>query len=237
MWLPLGLVLLAAEALAVKHHDFKTCDQSGFCKRGRALASRAKEAASTWKSPYTVDPSSVAISAQKSTFTASVLSSLYPEIKFELDVRAHADGTFRIRMDEIDGLRKRYDETSKWALVHEPTLSETISWKQTKKDMKAVNAKSGVELRIHFEPLRISMLRNGKEEVIINGKGLLHMEHFRLQDEDPTPPVEGQAQGDAQTVLEPPVNSRAWFEGEKAPAWEESFGGNTDTKPRGKQTP
>ncbi|KIM31479.1 glycoside hydrolase family 31 protein [Serendipita vermifera MAFF 305830] len=236
MWLPLGLVLLAAEALAVKRHDFKTCDQSGFCKRGRALASRAKEAASTWKSPYSVDPSSVAISAQKSTFTASVLSSLYPEIKFELDVRAHADGTFRVRMDEVDGLRKRYDETSKWALVREPTLSETITWKQTKKEIKAVNTKSGVELKVQFEPLRVALLRNGKEEVVINGKGLLHMEHFRLKDEEPTPPVEGQAQDDSQTVLQPPVNPTAWFEGEQAAVWDETFGGQTDTKPRGPQS-
>lgn len=237
MWLPLGLVLLAADALAVKHHDFKTCDQSGFCKRGRALSSRAKEASSTWKSPYSVDPSSVAISAQKSTFTASVHSSLYPEIKFELDVRAHADGTFRIRMDEVDGLRKRYDETSTWTLVREPTLSGNITWKQTKKEMKSLNAKSGVELRVHFEPLRISLLRNGKEEVVINGNGLLHMEHFRLKDvpvdvEQPVP-VEGQPEGGNQVVMGSPANPTAWFEGDQAPQWEESFGGQTDSKPRG----
>jgi len=236
MWLPLGLLLLSAEAFAVKRHDFKTCDQSGFCKRGRALAKRA-ELSSTWKSPYSIDPSSVAISAQKSTFTASVLSSLYPEIKFELDVRAHADGTFRIRMDEVDGLRKRYDETSKWALVREPTLSQNITWKQTKKDMKAVNAKTGVELRVHFEPLRIVLLRNGKEEVVMNGKGLLHMEHFRLKhqpaDVERTVRAEGQSEGGDQVVMESHANPREWFEGEEAPVWEESFGGNTDTKPRG----
>jgi mannosyl-oligosaccharide alpha-1,3-glucosidase len=237
MWLALGLVLLAADALAVRHHEFKTCNQSGFCKQGRALSSRADEASSTWKSPYSVDPSSVAISAQKSTFTASVCSSLYPEIKFELDVRAHADGTFRIRMDEVDGLRKRYDEASKWALVREPTLSGNITWKQTKKEMKAFNAKSGVELRVHFEPLRIALLRNGKEEIVINGKGLLHMEHFRLKDVPvdvkPPAPVEGQPEVGDQVVMGSPTNPRAWFEGEQAPLWEESFGGHADSKPRG----
>lgn len=235
MWLPLSLVLLlAAEALAVKRGDFKTCDQSGFCKRGRALASRAKEAASTWKSPYSIDPSSVAISAQKSSFTASVASSIYPEIKFELDVRAHEDGTFRIRMDEVDGLRKRYDETANWVLIKQPTLSEGIAWKQTKKDIKALNSQSGVELKIHFSPLRISMSRNGKEEIVINGNGLLHMEHFRLKDiPAPQQPVEPQGNGEGQVVLEPPVKGNAWFEGDQDPVWEETWGGSLDTKPKG----
>lgn len=237
MWLPLALVLLAADALAVKRHDFKTCEQSGFCKRGRALAARAKAASSTWKSPYSVDASSVAISAQKSSFTASVVSSLYPEIKFELEVRAHDDGTFRVRMDEVDGLRKRYDETAKWALIREPTLSDAISWKQTKKEIKATNPKSGVEFRVQFAPLRIALSRNGKEEVVLNGNGLLHMEHFRLKDEPSTeqPPVENQ-EGEEQVVMEPPVKPNAWFEGDQPPQWEESFGGQTDTKPKGPES-
>jgi alpha 1,3-glucosidase len=141
-------------------------------------------------------------------------------------------------MDEVDGLRKRYDETSKWALVREPMLSEHITWKQTKKGMKAINSKSGVELRVHFEPLRIAMLRNGKEEVVINGRGLLHMEHFRLKDVpadvEPPAPVEGQTEGGgSQVIMEPPANPKAWFEGDQAPVWEESFGGQTDSKPRG----
>ncbi|KAG8829063.1 hypothetical protein FRC20_008771, partial [Serendipita sp. 405] len=243
MWLPLALLLLATDVLAVKRHDFKTCDQSGFCKRGRSLASRAKTASSTWKSPYSIDASSIAITAKKSRFTASVISSIYPEIKFELDVRAHEDGTFRVRMDEVDGLRKRYDETAKWALIQEPLLSETISWKQTKKDIKALNSKTGVEVRVQFAPLRVALARNGKEEVVLNGQGLLHMEHFRLKDipspeESPAPAAVGDGT-EPQVVMEapePPVKPNAWFEGDVEPQWDESFGGHTDTKPKGPES-
>lgn len=241
MWLPLALVLLAADALAVKKGDFKTCNQSGFCKRGRALSSRAKEAASTWKSPYSIDASSVAISGHKSSFTAAVTSSLYPDIKFELDVRAHDDGTFRIRMDEVDGLRKRYDETAKWALIKEPTLSESIAWKQTKKEVKAHNSKTGVELKVQFAPLRIALSRNGKEEIVLNGNGLLHMEHFRLKDtptspDPPAPEAQPEDGEQEQIVLSPPVKPNSWFEGEEDPVWEETFGGNTDKKPKGPES-
>jgi alpha 1,3-glucosidase len=240
MWLPLSLVLLAAEALAVKKHDFKTCSQANFCKRGRELAARAQEASSTWVSPYSVDTSSITISPSKSSFTAKVLSSIYPEITFELDVRAHEDGTFRIRMDEVDGLRKRYDETAKWALIREPTLSESISWKQTKKEIKASDARNGVELRVQYEPLRVSLHRGGKEEIVLNGRGLLHMEHFRLKDSPAaTPEVPPPAANEeGQVVLEnqTPVKPNAWFEGEQDPIWDETFGSATDTKPKGVYT-
>lgn len=242
MLLPWALLVLAADVLAVKHQDFKTCSQAGFCRRGRALASRAKEASSTWKSPYSIDVQSTAISADKSSFTATVHSSLYPHIVFKLDVRAHDDGVFRVRMDEVDGLRKRYDEAAKWALVEDPKLSKKIVWTQTKKEMKAVNGK--VELRVNYSPLRITMLRDGKEEVVLNGRGLLHMEHFRLKDEPATtvgaPPAQDeQVVMDAPSEPQPPsLKPSAWFEGEEEDGyWGEQFSSWTDSKPKGKRAP
>jgi hypothetical protein len=240
MLLPWALLLLAADVLAVKHHDFKTCSQSGFCRRGRALASRAKEASSTWKSPYSIDAQSIAISADKSSFTATVNSSIYPNIMFKLDVRAHDDGVFRVRMNEVDGLRKRYDEAAKWALVEEPKLSKKIAWTQTKKEIKAVNGK--VELKVTYSPLRIILLRDGKEEVVLNGRGLLHMEHFRLKDE-PATPVDAPPAQDEQIVMDAPSEPQppspklsAWFEGEEEDGWwDEQFNSWTDSKPKGKR--
>lgn len=133
-------------------------------------------------------------------------------------------------MDEVDGLRKRYDEAASWALIKEPSLSQSISWKQTKKDMKALNDKLGVELKVQFEPLRISLSRNGKEEIVLNGRGLLHMEHFRLKDSS-TPESEQKTPPGEQVVLKA---SSAWFEGEEdVSLWDEYFGGQTDTKPKG----
>lgn len=46
----LSLLLVVPETLDFKAHDFKTCSLSGFCRRGRALSARAKEAKSAWKS-------------------------------------------------------------------------------------------------------------------------------------------------------------------------------------------
>ncbi|KAH7906684.1 glycoside hydrolase family 31 protein [Hygrophoropsis aurantiaca] len=224
------LLLLLPGAFALKTADWKTCSQSGFCRRGRALSARAQESTSTWKSPYSVDPASIALNSNQASFTAAVKSALYPSVKFELDVRVHDDGVVRVRMDEVDGLRKRYDEAASWSLIQEPRISQNIQWTVGKKGIKAVyGTKNDIEVEVEFSPLKVSLFRGGKEQVVLNGRGLLHMEHFRKKDEDK--PVES-AEGDAQKVLE--ANPYAWFEGDEQDAfWDETFSSWTDTKPKG----
>ncbi|GJE94653.1 glycoside hydrolase family 31 protein [Phanerochaete sordida] len=236
-----SLLLLAAIplALAVKPEDFKTCSQAAFCRRGKALADRAGQNPD-WKSPYSVDPSSLAISSDKAAFTAAVKSSLYPDIKFGLDVRVHHDGVVRVRMDEVDGKGKRYDETASWALLSEPQVSKDIQWTVGKKEVKATYGPKTdkVDVEITFDPLVVTLSRNGRSEVVLNGLGLLHMEHFRTK-EEPKPAVEAVEGGeDAQTPMEVPEvhNPRSWFEGEEEDGyWEETWKSWTDSKPKGPQ--
>ena len=131
------LLALLPCALAFKSEDFKTCSQEGFCRRGRALQERAGQDPN-WKSPYSVTPDTIAIAPDQATFTARVKSSLYPDVKFGLDVRVHQDGVVRVRMDEVDGLGKRYDEAASWALIAEPQISRDIRWTVSKGDVRAV---------------------------------------------------------------------------------------------------
>lgn len=226
------LLPLAYPVLALKAHDFKTCSQSGFCRRGRALAERAYTTEPTWHSPYSVVPSSIALSTSTSSFVSAVTSELYPNINFELEVRVHEDGVVRVRMDEVGGLRKRYDEAASWALVREPTLKNArdVKWVQGPKEVKG--SFNGVEIRVQYQPLRISLWRDGREEVVLNGKALFHMEHFRVKEEKKEP--EPAAEGAEQVVLQAPVKSTAWFEGEDEDGWwSETFSTWTDNKPKG----
>lgn len=214
---------------ALKTGDWKTCSQSAFCRRGRALSARAKEAGSSWKSPYSVDPATVSVSPSEAAFSASVKSSIYPDIKFKLDLQVLQDGVVRVRMDETGGLRKRYDETASWSLIADPKVSSEIQWTVGKKDVRAVYG--DVTVIVELAPLRISMLRDGKEEMVLNGGGLLHMEHFRSKEQ---PKVEAPPEGEeqAQEVLET-ISPAAWFEGEEDGWWEETFKSWTDSKPKG----
>ncbi|KZT01236.1 glycoside hydrolase family 31 protein [Laetiporus sulphureus 93-53] len=231
------LVLLCSvpASIAVKSSDFKTCSQAAFCRRGRALADRA-DAASSWTSPYSVNASTLSLAPDQASFTAAIKSALYPDIKFGLDVRIHDDGAVRVRMDEEDGLRKRYDGAASWALVSEPAISKNIKWSIGPTEARAKYGENGdVEVVVAFQPLKVTLLRDGKEQVVLNGRGLLHMEHFRnKQESDENTPVDAPVE-DGQVVMQ--VNNRAWFEGDSEDGyWEEKFGTWTDSKPKGPES-
>ena len=232
-----SLLLLAAlpGVLAVKTEDFKTCSQAAFCRRGRALSERAGQSPN-WKSPYSVDAGTLAISPHQAVLTAGVKSSLYPNIKFGLDVRVHQDGVVRVRMDEVDGMGRRYNEAASWALIAEPAISRDIQWKVGKKDVRAVyGPNKETEIVIHFDPLKVVLYRHGKEQIVLNGLGLLHMEHFRRKEEPKAVevPEEGLDTEDAQVVMKAP-NPNAWFEGDVEDGyWEETWKSWTDSKPKG----
>ncbi|KIY65272.1 glycoside hydrolase family 31 protein, partial [Cylindrobasidium torrendii FP15055 ss-10] len=226
----LFLTFLTTGTDAFKANDFKTCDKSGFCRRGRALSARAKEAGTAWKSPYSVLPDSVEVSSNQASAKAAVKSELYPDINFELELRVQEDGVVRVLMDEKDGLKKRYNEAAAWALVEEPKVSQDITWTTGKNDLKATYG--DLSIVVTYQPLTVTMLRNGKEEIVLNGRGLLHMEHFR----EKTPAVQLDEGEEAQTVVAA-ENPRAWFEGiEEDALWEEKFNSWTDTKPKGPES-
>jgi alpha 1,3-glucosidase len=224
-------------AVSFKAGDFKTCSQSGFCRRGRALAARAKDNVDGWRSPYSVDARSLLLTSGRASLSAAVKSALYPDVKFKLEVRVHDDGVVRVRMDEVDGLKKRYDEASKWALAAEPSVGTHIEWKAGASDVRAkFGKKLEHEVVVEFEPLRVVLKKDGKEQVVVNGRGLLHMEHYRnkaVVEEEPK--VEAAEEGaEAQQVLNVVANPNTWFEGDSEDAhWEETFGSWTDSKPKG----
>jgi len=234
----LGLIVLifAENTIAFKAHDFKTCSQSGFCRRGRALAARARESKDIWKSPYSIVANSVTVDHTEAAFSAQVRSSLFPDIKFGLELRVHEDGVVRIRMDEIGGVRKRYDEAASWALISEPKISQILRWTVGKKDIRTVyGEKRDFEVVVSYKPLRVALLKDGKEQVVLNDQGLLHMEHFRKKEETEVKTEEPKVEeGEGTQEVMKQKNPRAWFEGENEDAyWEESFSTWTDTKPKG----
>ncbi|KAG1851442.1 glycoside hydrolase family 31 protein [Suillus subalutaceus] len=228
------LLLILPTAFAFKQSDFKTCSQSGFCRRGRALAARAQESPSSWHSPYSIEPPEfLLLNPRQAVFTTSVHSSIHPNVKFVFDVIIHEDGIVRVRMDEENGLRKRYNEAAQWALIGEPLLSEDVIWTIKGGKAKAVyGPKKDMELVVDFNPLKITLFRGGKEQVVLNGRGLLHMEHFRTKEDSK---LTEHIEGEGQSVLQ--VNPAAWFEGDSQDAfWEETFSTWTDTKPKGPES-
>lgn len=101
------------------------------------------------------------------------------------------------------------------------------------------------KLELVHSPLKLSFLRNEVSQIVLNERGLFHMEHYRARpDPFPSPKGEGeeqaaeglvfQDQGRAQAFLGK-EDAAAWagFEEQDSGEWEESWSGKPDSKPKG----
>ncbi|KAF2721130.1 glycoside hydrolase family 31 protein [Polychaeton citri CBS 116435] len=237
------LAVLAALILpigAVKKESFKTCDQSGFCKRNRAYADNASSN-SKWNSPYKLDPSSIRL--ENGVLTGVVkkhLTSTSEEVSLPLTVTFLESGTARVTLDEEKRLKgdielrhgskarkERYNEAEKWAIVGglQPSTTAATS-KDTEKGTTKVFYGSGsmFEAVIRHEPFAIDFKREGETQIKFNEKGLLNVEHWRPKVDKPK--VESK-EGEEASTSEPEKSE------DESTWWDESFGGNTDSKPKG----
>lgn len=230
------LAFLPILAFGVKQEDFKTCSQSSFCRRLRSIGTRQSDAPQTFTSPYSLGEPVVDDSGAAS-WTWPLRSSLYPEISFQLqvDVLREGDGIVRVRADEVDSTTpwKRYNETSKWVLLEaEPLLSPTATVKlSSAKGTDTITYGNGLSVKIERSPFKLTQLRDGKPEIVLNDRSLFHMEHFRIKQ------LESQEQDlseGEQVVLKGGEMDRSWFEEHDKDMFEERFRTWTDSKPKGK---
>ena len=181
--------------MSVKHENFKTCDQSGFCKRNRAYADNASST-SNWASPYTLDP--VSVKFEKGVLTGIVskkLSTTGETVRLPLTLSFYESGSARVTIDEekrqkgeielrhsSKAKKQRYNEAEKWAVVGGTTVSAGAA---TSKDAEAGTTKvvygpaSIFEAVIRHAPFGVDFKRNGETQIKFNDKGLLNVEHWR----------------------------------------------------------
>ena len=149
------------------------------------------------------------------------------QIRLPVDILFLETGAVRISIDEekrqkeqimlrhdSHAQKRRYDEAEKWAVSGKlkPDRRSTLV-KDTPPVSGITRVCYGDGLHIcsiiHHKPFSIDIERNGKIEVQLNARGLLNVEHWREQG----------SHGDEE---------QTW--------WEETFGGNTDSKPRGPES-
>lgn len=147
-----------------------------------------------------------------------------------LDEEKRAKGQIDLR-HESKARKERYNEAGKWALVGGLNLAEGAALSETADAgyTKVVYGKGGKhQAVIRHAPFSIDFQRNGETQVKFNERGFMNLEHWRPKVEKP---VEEKKEGEEEKTEE-----------EKAPEtqgedestwWDETFGGNTDSKPRG----
>ncbi|KAF3935329.1 Alpha-glucosidase [Dactylella cylindrospora] len=224
------LLDLITPAATVKHENFKTCSQSGFCRRNRAFADSVISSGDKWVSPYEIRQETVLL--QNGKLTAEVLKTVEGQgekVVLPLEITFHESGAVRVTIDELrrkkgdivlrggsKARKERYNEAERWALVPGwDVRDEKVVYDNKKGEITLTfGPASSYKAVITAHPFSIKFLRDGETHIVLNDRGLMNLEHWRAQ---PPAPEEGK---------------------EKSPddldgGWEETFGGNTDSKPRG----
>ena len=232
---------LECSVVSVKHENFKTCAQSGFCKRNRAYADSAASLGNSWSSPYTVVPKTLKIS--NGFVTATILKTLgegLQAVELPLTINFQEPGVARVTVDEArrqkgdielrhnsQARKERYNEVSSWVLVG-PSKADAGMKGETSEKETIVSYGPGNKYKaiIKHAPFSVDFLRDNRVQVTLNGNGLMNMEHWRPKIE--RQPKEGEEAEEGGETKEEDVDESTW--------WEETFGGNTDSKPKGPES-
>ncbi|EGC47052.1 glucosidase II alpha subunit [Histoplasma capsulatum var. duboisii H88] len=221
----------------VKHGNFKTCSQSGFCARNRAYADTVSNQGSSWSAPYRLESNSIKFAGGQLLGTIVKTAENNENVKLPLTVSFLTSGVARVTVDEekrIKGkiqlrhdrkIRKeRYNEAAKWAIVGGLELSssaEIVEGTEAGITKVAYGPDKKFLAIIRHSPFEVHFQRDGETHIKFNDKGLLNVEHWR-------PKVEKPKGDNNEPESQTTVDEATW--------WEESFGGNVDSKPRGPES-
>lgn len=230
----------------MKHHDFKTCEQSGFCKRNRQYADDAN--AGSWSSPYELESKSISFANGQLHGTVLKTIKSGEKLKLPITISFLESGAARVTVDEerrqkgeielrhnSKARKERYNEASKWAIVGglTPSSGAVVRASEEKETTVITYGPGGkFEAVIKHAPFGIDFKRDGETHIQFNDRGFLNMEHWRAKKDLPPPPE--QSEGDAAGPAAPPPEDPN--KEDESTWWEESFGGNTDSKPRGPES-
>lgn len=232
----------------VKHENFKTCGQSGFCKRNRALADTVTSKGASWTSPYQLDPNSVSLrNGQLKGVISKTLEGEGEAVRLPLVITFLESGAVRVTVDEekrqngdiklrhgSPARKERYNEVAQWVLVGGLNTNKATT---ANIEQEATGILFGpdnkYEAIIKHSPFGIEFMKDDQVHIKFNERGFMNMEHWRPKVEKVQDEGGEQKEGENHAGGEHP---RAELAVDESTWWEESFGGNTDSKPKGPES-
>ncbi|CAD7091219.1 unnamed protein product [Hermetia illucens] len=200
-------------ALTVDRSNFKTCDQSSFCRRCRKVT--------PGDSPFALVPGTLNIYSD--SITTDLVNRENNHL-FSLKLEALQGNTFRLLIDEKTPLKPRYRVND--ALKSNP-VPGTIKVSE-RADNELVITSGTSKAVVTGTPFKIDFYQNEKLSLSINAKGLMRFEHLRKK---PQPPAETE-NNENPDELPKEVLPKS-IEDEDPGSWEENFKSHHDTKPNG----
>ncbi|XP_067119018.1 neutral alpha-glucosidase AB-like [Centruroides vittatus] len=196
---------------SVDRSNFKTCDQSGFCRRNRNLT--------PGQSPYYLQMNTIKTTASK--IEGNIVNGKNG-VEFKFQLSALVSNMLHIKINELKPLRPRFEP--KEALIGEPPETNL---QITNQDSEGITATFGNNKAVvTANPFRIDVYTNDQLVISVNPRGLMRFEHHRLKDQGKQ--VKNEGEESENNVEQPPQEEEtpdAW--------WEETFKGKTDSKPHG----
>ncbi|ESO08740.1 hypothetical protein HELRODRAFT_74366 [Helobdella robusta] len=215
-------------AHSVDRGNFKTCQQSGFCKRQRDIPEH--------ESPYYVDPTALQISQSSVKFQ---LNSRSPKAApLAVSLFTLIDNTVRVKIDEASPLEKRYEVPVGDVLTSEPKEQNFKIIGRDSGKMTLSTANNNNKVIIYFDPFQVNLLVDEKLVTSINSRGLLKVEHLRKRkiSSSSTEAAENNNNNNDNENKndDDDDNDDENDDDDDAPdMWEETFKTHTDTKPKG----
>ncbi|CAF1299702.1 unnamed protein product [Adineta ricciae] len=184
----------------VDRNNFKTCEQSAFCRRQRKYKPEV--------SPYEVDLNSM-ITVQVGHTQFVLLNTHKSHVKFRLDVYTLEHNSLRVKINEVNPIRKRYEVEH--SLVTEPKL---VNVNLTRLDENLIEGTFGKSAKfiLNAKPFRLDLFTNGIFVMSMNSKNMFNFEHYRTK---------------------PGTNEGTDNEENEEGMWEETFKSHKDPKPYG----
>uniref|UniRef100_A0A0B7B7C1 Glucosidase II subunit alpha n=1 Tax=Arion vulgaris TaxID=1028688 RepID=A0A0B7B7C1_9EUPU len=216
--LSLLLGVLLCTCFGVHRENFRTCDQSGFCKRHRNLQPGSSD--------YVVQPSTLRIS--KTSLMVDVVNT-QNNVRFLLQGYGLVNSIFRVKLVEAEPIRERYEVPVGISLFAEP-VEEELKY-HGEKDGKLTFSLGENKMVVNIDPLRLDFFIRDEPVLSLNAQGLLKFEHTRKKQD--TKKENEDAPGDSEDEQKEEGNEAKKEEDDEPDMWEETFKGYTDTKPNG----
>uniref|UniRef100_A0A671RDE5 Neutral alpha-glucosidase AB-like n=1 Tax=Sinocyclocheilus anshuiensis TaxID=1608454 RepID=A0A671RDE5_9TELE len=206
--LPL-ILLLCLSAQAVDRSNFKTCDQSAFCKHQRELK--------PGQSPYRALLDTLELSDSRLTLQ---LINDNNKVRLLLELYRLQGNMTRVKINELKPLKPRYEVPD--VLISDPITEALSVVAQDENSLVLSLGGKDQRLIVSAQPFRLDIVEGPQVLMSLNSRGLLAFEHLRA-------PQLSTSDSDR------PIFSMTFIkeEEDKPGMWEETFKSHTDSKPNG----
>ncbi|XP_061541216.1 neutral alpha-glucosidase AB isoform X2 [Phycodurus eques] len=213
MWpiLVLWLAVCLSGTMAVERANFKTCDQSAFCKRQRAL--------NPGESPYRALLETMELTNTRLTLQ---LKNDNNKVRLLLELYRLQGNITRVKINELKPLKPRYEVPD--VLIREPPTEPLSLLSQDENGVVLSLGAESQRVIVSVRPFRLDIMEGRDVLLSLNSRGLLAFEHLRMRKD---------TQADREADDADPEDEAMSNESEEEGMWDETFKSFTDSKPNG----